>query len=70
FVFPVIKADEKYAIQERDFFKKFRVGAAFPMHARAGDAMYLDFRRVFQVEFPGLVIHVPEAMGQRFVYKP
>lgn len=70
FVFPVIEAGEKYAIQERDFFRKFRVRTAFPMHAKAGDAMYLDFQRVFQAEFPGLVIHVPTAMGQRFVYKP
>jgi L-ascorbate metabolism protein UlaG (beta-lactamase superfamily) len=70
FVFPVVDAGEKYAIQERDFFRKFRVGAAFPMHARAGDAMYLDFRKAFQAEFLGLVIHVPEAMGQKFVYKP
>jgi L-ascorbate metabolism protein UlaG (beta-lactamase superfamily) len=70
FVFPVIEEGQKYTIQERDLFRKFRVGAAFPMHAKAGDAMYLDFRRVFQAEFPGLVIHVPEAMGQRFVYKP
>jgi len=70
FVFPVIEAGEKSGIQERDFFKKFRVGAAFPMHAKAGDAMYLDFQRVFQAEFPGLVIRVPTAMGQKFVYRP
>jgi L-ascorbate metabolism protein UlaG (beta-lactamase superfamily) len=70
FVFPVIEAGEKYAIQERDFFRKFRVHTAFPMHAKAGDAMYLDFQRVFLAEFPDLVIHVPTAMGQRFVYKP
>lgn len=70
FVFPVIAAGEKYAIQERDFFRKFRVRTAFPMHANAGDALYLDFQRVFQAEFPDLVIHVPTAMGQRFVYKP
>jgi L-ascorbate metabolism protein UlaG (beta-lactamase superfamily) len=68
FVFPVIAEGERYTIQERDFFRKFKVGAAFPMHARAGDAMYLDFRKVFQAAFPGLVIHVPEALGQKFVY--
>jgi L-ascorbate metabolism protein UlaG (beta-lactamase superfamily) len=68
FVFPVIAEGERYTIQERDFFRKFKVGAAFPMHARAGDAMYLDFRKAFQAAFPGLVIHVPEALGQKFVY--
>ncbi|MBP1661141.1 MAG: putative metal dependent hydrolase [Candidatus Aminicenantes bacterium] len=70
FVFPVIAEGEKYTIQERDFFKKFRVGAAFPMHAKAGDAMYLDFQKAFQAEFPGLVIHVPMTLGQKFVYRP
>jgi L-ascorbate metabolism protein UlaG (beta-lactamase superfamily) len=68
FVFPVIEEGQKYTIQERDFFRKFKVGAAFPMHARAGDAMYLDFRKAFQAAFPGLVIHVPMTLGQKFVY--
>ena len=68
FVFPVIKEGEKYTVQERDFFKKFRVGAAFPMHTPAGSAMYLDFQKDFQARFPGLVINVPMKMGQRFDY--
>ena len=42
--------------------------AAFPMHARAGDARYVGFREAFRVNFPGLAIHVPMSMGQRFVY--
>jgi L-ascorbate metabolism protein UlaG (beta-lactamase superfamily) len=67
FVFPVTEPSQKYTIQERDFFTRFRVGAAFPMHAQAGAAMYREFKKVFEAEFPGLVIHVPEAMGQRFV---
>jgi L-ascorbate metabolism protein UlaG (beta-lactamase superfamily) len=70
FVFPVTEPGQKYTIQERDFFTRFRVGAAFPMHARAGDAMYREFKKVFEAGFPGLVIHVPEAMGQKFVYRP
>jgi L-ascorbate metabolism protein UlaG (beta-lactamase superfamily) len=68
FVFPVTAPGEKYTVQEEDFFRKFRVRAAFPMHARAGDAMYLDFQRSFEAKFPGLRIHVPMAMGQKFVY--
>ena len=68
FVFPVIAEGEKYTVQERDFFKKFRVGAAFPMHAPAGSAMYLDFQKDFQARFPGLRIHVPTKLGQRFDY--
>jgi len=68
FVFPVVKEGAKYTVQERDFFKKFRVGAAFPMHAAAGEAMYLDFEKVFEAAFPGLDIRVPMKMGQRFVF--
>ena len=60
---------EKYTIQERDFFRKFRVRAAFPMHARAGDAMYLGFQKAFQAEFPGLSIHVPMTLDQKFIYE-
>lgn len=68
FVFPVIKEGERYTLQEQDFFRKFKVGAAFPMHAQAGDAMYLDFRKAFEAQFPGLVIQVPMTLGQKFVY--
>jgi L-ascorbate metabolism protein UlaG (beta-lactamase superfamily) len=68
FVFPVYEEGRKYTIQERDFFTKFRVRAAFPMHAQAGDAMYLGFQNAFQAEFPGLGVHIPMRLGQRFVY--
>ncbi len=68
FVFPVYEDGQKYTIQERDFFRKFRVRAAFPMHCQAGDAMYLGFQKAYQAEFPGLPIHVPMALGQKFVY--
>jgi L-ascorbate metabolism protein UlaG (beta-lactamase superfamily) len=68
FVFPVFEEGQKYTIQERDFFKKFRVRAAFPMHAQAGDAMYLGFEKNFEARFPGLAIHVPMKMGQKFVF--
>ena len=68
FVFPVIQPDAKYTIQEEDLFRKFKVGAAFPMHAQAGDAMYLDFQKTFQSKFPGVPIHVPMTMGQKFIF--
>lgn len=68
FVFPVFRPGEKYTEQNLDFFKKFRVGAAFPMHVQAGDAMYLDFQKEFQARFPGLAVHVPMTMGQKFFY--
>ena len=68
FVFPVYRLGEKYTTQNLDFFKKFRVGAAFPMHVQAGGAMYLDFQKEFQARFPGLAIHVPMRMGQKFFY--
>jgi L-ascorbate metabolism protein UlaG (beta-lactamase superfamily) len=69
FVFPVTKPGERYTLQEEDFFRKFGVGAAFPMHATAGDAMYLDFQKIFQSKFPGLRIVVPTKMGQKFIYE-
>ena len=69
FVFPVTEPGQKYTLQEEDFFRKFDVGAAFPMHATAGDAMYLDFRKVFQAKFPALRICVPTKLGQKFVFE-
>ncbi len=66
FVFPVYEASQKYTVQNLDFFGKFRVRAAFPMHVQAGDAMYLEFQKIFQAKFPGLPIHVPMRMGQKF----
>jgi L-ascorbate metabolism protein UlaG (beta-lactamase superfamily) len=69
FVFPVYEEGQKYAIQNADFFKKFRVKAAFPMHAQAGDDRYLAFQKDFQAKFPGLPIHVPMRMGQKFIFE-
>jgi len=69
FVFPVYQEGHKYATQNVDLFAKFRVKAAFPMHAQAGDAMYLDFQKAFQAKFPGLPIHVPMTLGQKFIIK-
>lgn len=68
FVFPVYEEGQKYTIQNLDLFKKFRVKAAFPMHVQAGDPMYLNFQKIFQAKFPGLPIHVPMTMGQKFVF--
>jgi len=69
FVFPVFEDGAKYTLQNLDFFKKFKVGAVFPMHVQAGGAMYLDFQKSFQARFPGLSIHVPMIMGQKFVFE-
>jgi L-ascorbate metabolism protein UlaG (beta-lactamase superfamily) len=69
FVFPVYEEGQKYTIQTRGFFNKFRVRAAFPMHAQAGDAMYFGFQKAFQDNFPGLTIHVPMRMGHKFVFE-
>jgi L-ascorbate metabolism protein UlaG (beta-lactamase superfamily) len=68
FVFPVIGEGQKYTLQERDFFRQFPVGLAFPMHAQAGDAMYLGFEKDFEARFPGLAILVPMQMGQKFAF--
>ncbi len=68
FVFPVTAPGQKYTIQEEDFFRKFRVRAAFPMHVQAGDSMHLDFQKAFQAKFPGLAIFVPSAMGQKWAF--
>lgn len=67
FVPPVFEDGEKSALQNLDFFKKFKVGAAFPMHVQAGGAMYLDFQKAFQAKFLGLSIQVPMRMGQKFL---
>ncbi len=69
FVFPVTTPGDVCTRQEEDFFRKLDVGAAFPMHAKAGDAMYRGFQKTFQAEFPGLRIHVPKRLGQKFVYE-
>jgi L-ascorbate metabolism protein UlaG (beta-lactamase superfamily) len=68
FVFPVYEDGQKYTAQNLDFFTKFRVRAAFPMHVQAGDAMYLNFQKTFQAKFPALTIHVPMKMGQKFIF--
>jgi len=68
FVFPVYEEGQKYTAQNIDFFTKFRVKAAFPMHAQSGDAIYFGFQKAFQAKFPGLPIHVPMKMGQLFIF--
>ena len=65
----VDEAGEKFTAQNLDFFGKFDVRAAFPMYVQAGGAMYLDFQKSFQAQFPGLRIFVPMKMGQKFVFE-
>ena len=69
FVPPDHEAKWKYSAQNRCLFRKFAPAAVFPMHATSGDPMYLEFRRGFAAEFPGLQFLVPMKMGQRFVYE-
>jgi len=68
FVFPVVDRGLKYGVQNRVVFTTFRVGAAFPMHATAGDEMYLAFQKVYRAEFPAVDFRFPMRMGQRFTY--
>jgi hypothetical protein len=68
FVFLIYDEGLQYTVQNLDFFRKFRVRAAFPMHARAGDAMYLSFQKALHTKFPGLPIHVPMQMGHQFIF--
>ncbi|OGD28678.1 MAG: hypothetical protein A2Y56_06605 [Candidatus Aminicenantes bacterium RBG_13_63_10] len=69
FVAPVFEEGQKYTVQNLDLFGKFRVRAAFPMHVQAGGARYLDFQKAMQARLPGLPVHVPMAMGQKFIYE-
>jgi len=66
FVPPVYEDGLKYTLQNTELFKRFRVGAVFPMHVEAGGSRYLEFRRAFGAKVPRLSIHVPRAMGEQF----
>jgi len=69
FVPPLHEAKWKYAAQNRDLFRRLSPAAVFPMHATAGDPLYLDFQKAFSAEFPALGFFAPTRMGQRFVYE-
>jgi len=68
FVFPVSKEGEKYTLQNRIFFKTFPIRAVFPMHATAGEAMYLEFQKAMGERLPALPVHIPLKMGHRFTF--
>ena len=68
FLPPVYEDGQKYTKQNLDLFDRFRVGAVFPMHARAGDSRYVDFQKAFQAKTAGAPIHIPMKMGERFIY--
>ena len=69
FVLGVSGETEQYALQNRDFFERFKPGAVFPMHAEAGSRMYHDFETAFRVRMPTLPVVVPEKLGDRFEYR-
>lgn len=69
FVMPVHEEHERYAKQNNDPFKKFNPRAVFPMHAKAGDKMYADFKKAFESKISGLSVFIPARMGERFVFR-
>jgi L-ascorbate metabolism protein UlaG (beta-lactamase superfamily) len=68
FVPPVHDERWKYTAQNMELFRKFKPGLVFPMHAAGGDAMYMDFERVWKSRIPALTIGVPKKMGETFTY--
>ena len=68
FVFPVYEDGEQYTRQNLALFERFSIRAAMPMHARAGDPRYMEFKKAFEAKIAGLAIHVPMKMGERFTY--
>ena len=59
---------QQYTRQNLALFERFGIRAAMPMHARAGDPRYMEFKKVFEAKIAGLPIHVPMKMGERFTY--
>jgi L-ascorbate metabolism protein UlaG (beta-lactamase superfamily) len=58
-----------YLAQNLDLFTRFEHGAVFPTHDTAGGSGYAAFEQVFRAQVPGLAIHVPLRVGERFVYR-
>jgi len=69
FVPPMYEERWRYAAQNTDLFQKFVPRAVFPMHAQAGDLMYVEFKKAFEAKIRGLSVFVPRRMGDRFVFK-
>jgi hypothetical protein len=68
FVPPVYEERWRYSAQNLDLFRKFNPRAVFPMHAQAGDSMYVEFEKAYKAKIPGLPVFIPQRMGDRFVY--
>jgi L-ascorbate metabolism protein UlaG (beta-lactamase superfamily) len=66
FVPPVYEDRYRYTAQNLDLFRKFSPRAVFPMHAQAGDSMYIEFEKTFKAKIPGLPVFIPREMGHRF----
>lgn len=69
FVMTVYESRLRYTTQSLDLFRKFNPRAVFPMHAQAGDSMYVEFEKAYKAKVPGLPVFIPRKMGDRFVYK-
>jgi len=66
FVPPVYEDGLKYTVQNLELCRRFSIRAVIPMHVQAGGSRYLEFRDAFRAKVPGLSIHVPMTLGQRF----
>jgi len=69
FVQPTFDLKGKAKPQTEDFFRKLKVGAAFPMHDAPGSPGYFVCQKAMQTQFPGLRVHVPTTMGERLVFE-
>ncbi|MBU0495158.1 MAG: MBL fold metallo-hydrolase [Chloroflexi bacterium] len=58
-----------YFPQNVDLFQRFAHRAIFPMHDSAERGHYADFARVYLARLPGLPIHYPQHIGERFLFQ-
>lgn len=69
FVPPVHEERWKYSAQNLLLFREFSPRLVFPMHAKAGDTIYVDFEKAWKSKIPDLPISLPRKMGERFDYE-
>lgn len=68
FVPPVHDERWKYTTQNVELFRTFTPKAVFPMHAQAGDRMYVGFQKAYEAKVPGLSVFIPRRLGEQFVF--
>lgn len=68
FVQSTLTMKGKATPQTEDFFRKLKVGAAFPLHREPASPEYFAYQKAVQAQFPGVHVHVPTTMGERFVF--